>query len=123
MNKNRQAVWDKSNGICWYCGDKLVKGWHVDHFLPIVRDEKGGGCMLPENDTFENLVPSCAPCNRYKTFYNIEYFRHLIQNAANASRKLTSGFRISERFGLIEVKDEPVVFWFEKRVHRAGLIS
>ena len=28
-------------------------------------------------------------------------------------RNASSGFRIAERMGLIEVKDKPVVFWFE----------
>ena len=38
--KDRQIVFDKYNGKCAYCGCELVKGWHVDHIEPIVRDSK-----------------------------------------------------------------------------------
>lgn len=55
--KNR--VFEKSNGICAYCGTDLVKNgnWHVDHVVPICRGGK---------DEIENLVAACHRCNTKK---------------------------------------------------------
>lgn len=51
INKKRQAIWDKSNGHCWYCGCQLgEKGWHADHFEPVVRNLVTGKPHFPERD-------------------------------------------------------------------------
>ena len=33
----RQAIFDKYDGHCAYCGEKLQKGWHVDEIEPVGR--------------------------------------------------------------------------------------
>ena len=38
--KVREQVHGKYDGKCAYCGDPLVKGWHVDHIKPIQRMRK-----------------------------------------------------------------------------------
>jgi len=35
--KEREIIFNKYNGHCAYCGEKLQKGWHVDELLPIRR--------------------------------------------------------------------------------------
>jgi 5-methylcytosine-specific restriction endonuclease McrA len=41
MNKkDRQIIFDKFNGHCAYCGEPLVKGWHVDELMPCERKYK-----------------------------------------------------------------------------------
>lgn len=41
LKKNeRLAVFNKYGGKCAYCGEPLVKGWHVDHIKPIRRTMK-----------------------------------------------------------------------------------
>jgi 5-methylcytosine-specific restriction endonuclease McrA len=127
--KQRQEVLNKSNGKCWYCGCELEKGWHADHFEPIIRDsiyvkdEKTkqykivatGDCLHPEKDDMENIVPACAPCNLFKSTHSIEYFRMEIKAQIERVRKSSSGFRIAERMGSIECyPDRDVVFWFER---------
>lgn len=64
----RSAVWQKTDGICWYCGKPLdpFLDFHVDHVIPYSR---GGS-----ND-FENLVPACSSCNITKHAYSLETFR------------------------------------------------
>ena len=55
----KQAVWDKTDGYCYYCGKKL-KPWQtfsIDHVIPVIQ----GG-----TDDLENLVPSCKQCNARK---------------------------------------------------------
>lgn len=37
---DRQIIFDKYNGRCAYCGEPLVKGWHVDELLPCRRKYK-----------------------------------------------------------------------------------
>ena len=107
----RKTVWDKSNGICWYCGRKLKKGWHADHCNAIYRYPDGS--YKKENHKLENIVPACAPCNLFKSVFTVEEFRAEIQEQVKRSRKTSVNFRTAERFGLIEVIEKPVVFWFE----------
>ena len=129
LNKKRQAIFYKSGGRCWYCGCELQKGWHQDHLEPIirvselVRDHSNGqfshkyvntgDCRRPHLDTIDNLVPSCPPCNLFKSTFNVEAFRLEIQEQTDRARETSVNFRTAERFGLITVKKEPVVFWFE----------
>ena len=130
--KQRQEVWNKSKGHCWYCGTVLPeKGWHADHIEPIFRvteevpkeDRKNpyvlevkqtGESEKPELDKVENLVPACAPCNLFKGVYSIEQFRNEISKQVERARKFSVNFRTAERFGLIETKDIYVKFWFEE---------
>jgi 5-methylcytosine-specific restriction endonuclease McrA len=130
--KQRKQIWEKSGGKCWYCGTDLpIKGWHVDHFEPIlreskiVRDTSGSGfihktvntgrVLRPERDNIDNMVPACAPCNLFKATFDVEGFRREIERQIERARKTSVNFRTAERFGLIEVKTKPVLFWFEKQ--------
>lgn len=65
-------------------------------------------------DTLENQFPACAPCNLFKTSYSLEMFRKQISLQVERGRKSSVNFRTAERFGLVEVVEKPVVFWFEK---------
>lgn len=117
MNKKRRAIFDKSGGKCWYCGCNLPeKGWHVDHFEPVYRNCGVNGDLHPERHHIDNLVPACAPCNLFKSVFDLEAFRCEIDAQRERCRKASSGFRIAERMGLIEVHSKPVVFWFESNL-------
>jgi hypothetical protein len=72
-----------------------------------------GKVHRPQHDTVQNMVPSCAPCNLFKTSFPIEVFRREIEAQVERVRRYSSGFRIAERFGLVEAKPQPVLFWFE----------
>jgi len=111
--KKRAEVWNKSNGVCWYCGTKLPeKGWHADHFEAVYRLQEGG-MWREHNDHIDNMVPACAPCNLFKSVFTVEQFRQELELQAERGRKSSVNFRTAERFGLIQVVDKPVVFWFE----------
>jgi hypothetical protein len=114
-------------GRCAYCGcDLPEKGWHSDHVAPIYRDWKWGvskdgshsviistgTCRNPENEDVQ--FPSCAPCNRLKSVLSVEEFRSVVQNRILRLRQSSGNFRHAERFDLVTVNDEPVVFWFEE---------
>lgn len=37
---DREKIFNKYDGRCAYCGEALVKGWHVDEIEPVVRNRK-----------------------------------------------------------------------------------
>jgi 5-methylcytosine-specific restriction endonuclease McrA len=130
--EQRQQVWEKSKGKCWYCGcDLPEKGWHADHIEPIVREANRvvdesksypsyklvhtGDCDNPHLDTVDNMAPACAPCNLFKATFSVEGFRREIAEQIERARKTSVNFRTAERFGLIECKPAPIVFWFEEQ--------
>lgn len=115
MTKKRQAIWDKSGGVCWYCGDPLPeKGWHGDHFIAIRRNSDGT-CLNPEFDTEDNKVPSCAPCNNLKASLDIEGFRSRIEQFVSSLNKYTNQYKFAKRYGQVTETNKPVVFWFERQ--------
>ena len=116
MNKKRQAIYDKSGGLCWYCGDMLKKGWHADHFYPIRRNSDGT-CLNPGNDNEDNKVPSCPQCNIMKSSMDIEGFRSVIQQFVESLNLYSTQYKFAKKYGLVVETLEPVVFWFEKRAY------
>lgn len=117
MNKRRRAIYDKSGGLCWYCGITLPeKGWHADHFFPVVRDPYTKEIGIPEYNTDANLVPSCASCNNMKHSYEIEFFRKSIENFIASLNKYSTQYKIAKRYDLIEEKPKPVIFWYETHI-------
>lgn len=117
MNKKRLEIWNKSGGKCWYCGCELgEKGWHIDHFHPVVRGVLGDSSKMtyPELDTIDNLVPSCAPCNNFKHSMSIEGYRSMCKEQFINIPKYTTGARQLERLGLLDFAPKEVEFWYEK---------
>ncbi len=101
----RQRVFDKCDGHCGYCGHVLGLRWCVDH----MHAHYLGGA-----DDFDNLMPACVPCNLRKMASSVEGFRREISEQVNRARKTSVNFRFAERFGLVQVIDKPVVFYFEQ---------
>lgn len=99
MGYDRDEVWERSDGFCPLCGDKLVQGngirgtrgaWHVDHSNPQSR----GGTDSPRNT---NAI--CATCNQKKS----DKYRSLSQ-ARRDTQAETIGGRIID--GLNKFKNE-----------------
>lgn len=115
MNAKRRAIYDKSNGHCWYCGCKLdEKGWHADHFEPIRRNWWTNTSLHPERDSEENRVPACASCNIQKGSLSLEAFRDKIQNFPMSLQRYHTQYSVAKRYGLIKETDKEVKFWFEQ---------
>lgn len=120
----------KFGGRCAYCGCELPeKGWHADHVEAVHRkleiDEEArakgrwklkqtGESFRPENDTLENMFPACAPCNLFKSVFDLEEFRRQIAFQVGRALKASVNFRMAERFGQVQITQSPIVFWFEK---------
>ncbi len=103
----KYALWCKTYGFCWYCGDELhPDDFHADHVVP---RSKGGG------NEWENMVPSCHSCNLSKLAKSVEEFRLLLQR----KRENIPAFSPSQLEWLASRGFEidygtPHVFWFEK---------
>lgn len=121
--KQKAALREKYDGRCAYCGEVLTK-MHADHLLPVIRittDAWGkplpaADCKLikPERNVVANMMPSCAPCNLNKGGYTLDGWRDLLSRSAEIVAREKSIFRAAVRLGLIEVKEQPVIFYFER---------
>lgn len=122
--RQREELRAKFGGRCAYCGCALDK-MQADHLEPATRittDPWGKPLppeqqrlIHPERNTISNMMPACPPCNLHKSGYKLEEWRKLLERAAEVVRKEKSIFRAAERFGLIEVKDAGVTFYFERK--------
>jgi 5-methylcytosine-specific restriction endonuclease McrA len=52
------AQYLRQHGHCYWCGEKVGRGYHVDHVIPLAL----GGSNGPEN-----LVVACPACNQSKS--------------------------------------------------------
>jgi hypothetical protein len=138
----RATLFAMFGGRCAYCGCELPeKGWHADHIQPVGRewwkkgpkvvwsvDETTGrpvrtevkqvvGVERPDLDTFDNLMPACRACNIDKHANSLEGWRRSIEHKVRVLRDNYSAFRHAERFGLVQVTEKPIVFYFELWPH------
>ncbi len=112
--KQRQEVYNKSDGHCWYCGCDLPDRWHVDHVEPVRRSYDGEMTNLEKLHVMENFVPACPPCNIFKSSSSVEQFRKRVENLVSCIREYSVKFRNAERFNMVQDLRDPVIFWFEK---------
>jgi 5-methylcytosine-specific restriction endonuclease McrA len=77
MNKKlRDTIFQKFDGKCAYSGTTLEEDWQAEHIKPIVRNIKKHGCLFPNDDTIENIVPVQKLINHYKHSLSLEEFRN-----------------------------------------------
>lgn len=63
----RASVFERSNGVCSYCGISLdPRKWCADHVIPV---KKGGSSELA------NLAAACVTCNAQKGSKSADVFR------------------------------------------------
>lgn len=121
---SRNAVWEKYNGHCAYCGEEItVREMPVDHIFPkhlaywldspvMMKDYQW---MLNKDiDDTTNLNPACRVCNKWKNTWTVEQFREEIFFQVNRLEKYTAGFRMAKRYGLITETGNTVKFYFER---------
>lgn len=111
--KQREQLRGKFGGKCAYCGCELDGKWHADHVKPVLRHMNGIGMVHTENDTEDNMVPACHPCNLHKHCNSLEDYRRIIGDGRREFLVSGKG-KALVRMGLVDMKSDPVVFWFEK---------
>jgi 5-methylcytosine-specific restriction endonuclease McrA len=119
MKIDRINIHQKFGGHCSYCGAILeLKKMQIDHFVPIYRGWENrileGFGLERGQETEENLFPSCARCNRWKSTWNIEQFRKEIELQIERLNKRSNNYRMAKDFGLIKEAKQKVIFFFEK---------
>lgn len=118
----RASLREKFGGRCAYCGQPLGKRWHADHIEPVVRNDwlkVPRGPDYPERDTLENMNPACPPCNIDKHSMSLEDWRGIIQRSNDVLLRDVSTFRRAVRYGLVQLSDSPVKFYFETQPPQA----
>jgi len=102
MEINKQQVFEKLelNGLCAYCGQRItLETMQVDH-------------MIPNIDTFDNLMPCCSTCKDYKGNDNIEEFREKLKKMHEQIIAYNQG--IAMNYGIIKVWPYHGKFLFER---------
>lgn len=112
--KMREAVYNKYDGHCAYCGKKLEqKGWQLDHLIPHQR-ERFGRYTEEQIECFENYMPACRRCNHYKRAHSLEVFRRYIQEIPKKLERDSYIFKVGKDFGIVSVVEAPdIIFYFE----------
>lgn len=115
----RKIIYNKCNGRCAYCGCELtIKQMQVDHIEPhwhtLTEQQATKSGIKKGSNEIDNLNPSCARCNKWKSTYNLEQFRKIIQTSLDRLERDTPNFRLAKDYGLLVVKKKRVIFYFEK---------
>ena len=106
----RMEVFNKYNGRCAYCGEKLhFSAMQIDHFRPRFN----GKVNDVEVEHIDNYMPSCRFCNQYKQSYDIETFRALLEKLHKRVKKVFV-VRVAMNFGIVTFKRFSGRFYFEK---------
>jgi 5-methylcytosine-specific restriction endonuclease McrA len=119
--EKRQQVYDKCDGHCAYCGVEItIKQMQVDHIQPhwhtFTEQEASQVKIVKGSHDLDNLNPSCARCNKWKSTYSVEHFRKVVETSLDRLERDTPNFRLARDYGLIEVIEKPVIFYFERKV-------
>lgn len=125
MKIKRQEIYNKCNGHCAYCGKEItIKQMQIDHIEPhwrtMTEQEAQRFNIKKGSHEMNNLNPSCARCNKWKSTYSLEQFRGVVQRSIDRMERDTPNFRLAKDYGLITITNQPVVFYFEKVVKTAN---
>lgn len=111
-------------GRCAYCGVELGDLWHADHFEPCERKltysrarqrlVPTGEFHKPESNRIENMMPACPPCNIDKHAMPLEGWREKLARTLEVLKRNNPTYRHALRFGMLEEKPAPIVFYFER---------
>jgi hypothetical protein len=118
MKIDRQLVYQKCNGRCAYCGVEIdIKQMQVDHIQPhwhtITEQESKKYNITKGSHDIENLNPSCSRCNKWKSTYDLEQFRKVIETSLMRLNRDTPNFRLARDYGLLTETPKQIKFYFE----------
>lgn len=112
--KVREAVYNKYDGHCAYCGKKIeYKEMQVDHLIPVQR-ERFGKYTEEQIECFENYYCACRSCNHYKRSHSLEVFRKMIEEIPKKLYRDSYIYKVGLNYGLIEPHEHKIKFYFEQ---------
>ena len=110
----REAVYNKYDGHCAYCGKEITyKEMQVDHLIPVQR-ERFGRYTEEQIECFENYMPSCRRCNHAKRSYSLENFRKFVEEIPKKLKERNYIYKVGLDYNLIESKEHKIRFYFEE---------
>ena len=112
--KTRELVLNKYGGKCAYCGcDLTLRTMQVDHIKAVYTSSLENDMVETQDDSLENLNPSCRQCNFYKGTLNIEQFRNKIKTILYRTFQNTFQAKLAKKLGMMVVTQFDK-FYFEK---------
>lgn len=124
----REIVYNKFYGECAYCGckirlnkkasGKMLPVMQIDHFEPLQRTVDKSEEETARLEHIDNKMPACPTCNLFKTTYDIEMFRKCLEDQLRIELANCTRFKRMLKYGLIEVVEKPVVFYFERIIRK-----
>lgn len=130
--KTRELVWNKYGHRCAYCGKPLpyekMQVDHLERLCPRYYDPKGNKLSLKvaiacygdgakadyiDNNSIDNLMPTCYGCNHYKGKWDLEFYRQLINKL---HLKMEEEYLIKRglEYGIVKIAPWDGKFFFEK---------
>lgn len=61
----------------------------------------------------DNLMPTCRICNKWKSAFDLEFFRQEISRQVERLNNYSSNYRMAKKYGLISENNKEIVFYFE----------
>lgn len=111
--KVRIDVYNKYDGHCAYCGEKIeYKDMQVDHLIP--RRNWGNKYTEEQIECFNNYMPSCRKCNHYKRAHSLKTFRKYIEEIPRKLSRDSYIYKIGKKYGLLKEYPQKIKFYFEK---------
>ena len=112
--KIRELVYEKYGGHCAYCGCELeYKDMQVDHIKSVYVETMQNHWIDKQDDSIDNLMPSCRMCNYYKQADDIEGFRRALKDVLMRNVRRPFDYRLALRYGLVKEDIHPIKFYFE----------
>lgn len=85
----------------------------VDHIKAVYTSSLENDMVETQDDSLENLNPSCRQCNFYKGTLNIEQFRNKIKTILYRTFQNTFQAKLAKKLGMMKVTQFDK-FYFEK---------
>lgn len=112
----RLQVYDKYNGHCAYCGCKLdFKDMQVDHLKSVYHATRENGWIDTQDDSIDNLMPSCRQCNFYKGGGTLESFRYSIREVLSDTCRQSFVVKLALKYGILQFHEWDGRFYFENK--------
>ena len=113
--RERLTVYDKYNGRCAYCGQKIaLKDMQVDHIVP----QRLGG-----ENSLSNYNPACRLCNHYKRATGLEMWRNMFLGGLIERVRKIYIVKVAERYGMITFHDWDKKFYFEVKDEKEDFLQ
>jgi 5-methylcytosine-specific restriction endonuclease McrA len=122
----RERVHKKYDCKCGYCGINIAYNeMQVDHIIPQnefishIKNQWRIPFFLKhltevDKDHFDNLMPACRVCNKWKDTHAIDFFRQEVFEQVKRLNDYSSNYRMAKKYDLITETVKPIVFYFER---------